>query len=169
MLQAHAIPRSASPCTAHRELSRHSGWGTVHATVATTIAAPRDRLVRLLLDYPRWHRIFPATIARTELVRREGRTTVVMVRHRREGRVMNELTDCGEGVVVLRESKRRYDAAFVNHFESVAGGTRYTVHAAVHIRQPLTVLAPLLRGVVARAVRRYTVEPLRAAALGGGR
>jgi len=82
---------------------------------------------------------------------------------------MNELTECGEGVVVLRESKRRYDATFVNRFETVAGGTRYTVDAAVHIKQPLTVLAPLLRGVVARAIRRYTVEPLRAAALGGGR
>lgn len=67
----------------------------------------------------------------------------------------------------LRFALHRASRAFVNHFEGVAGGTRYTVRAAVHIRQPLMVLAPLLRGVVARAVRRYTVLPLRAAALAG--
>ena len=91
---------------------------------------------------------------------------VVMVHHRREGRVVNVLTDCGDGVVVLREFKRRYVATFVNRFDPAPDGTRYTVDAAVRIKQPFTLIAPVLRGVVERAIRRYTIEPLRAAAEG---
>ena len=108
----------------------------MHVTVATTLEAMRGRLVGLLLDYAQWPRIFPATIARTELVRRDARSMVVMVHHRREGRVVNVLTDCGDGVVVLREFKPRYVATFVNRFDPVPGGTRYTVDAAVRTEQP---------------------------------
>jgi len=160
------IVRSASPCIGEREHSHQAAWGAVHVTVTATLEAMRDRLVGLLLDYTQWPRIFSASIARTELVRRDARSMVVMVHHRREGRVVNVLTDCGDGVVVLREFKRRYDATFVNRFDPAPDGTRYTVDAAVRIEQPFTLIAPLLRGVVERAIRRYTIEPLRAAAKG---
>jgi hypothetical protein len=160
------MANSASPCIGQPEPSLHAGWGIVHVTVKTTVQAMRGRLVGLLLDYAQWPRIFSATIARTELVRRDARSMVVMVHHRREGRVVNVLTDCGDGVVVLREFKPRYVATFVNHFDPVPDGTRYTVDAALRIKQPFTLIAPLLRGVVERAIRRYTIEPLRSAADG---
>ena len=139
-------------------------WGTVHTRVAITVRAPRDRLVALLLDHAQWPRIFSETIADTALVRRDAHSLVVMVHHRRDGRVLNVLTDCGNGVVALREFKQRFNATFVNRFARASVGTRYTIDAEVHVKQPFSVIAPLLRGVVERALRRYTMDPLRAAA-----
>jgi hypothetical protein len=155
---------SPAPCTQQRDPSRRVAWGTVHTSVTTTVHAPRDQVVALLLDYAEWPRIFSETIADTELVRRDAHSLVVTVHHRREGRVMNVLTDCGDGIVTLREFKRRFNATFVNRFARSPGGTRYTIDAEVRIKRPFSVIAPLLRGVVERALRRYTMDPLRAAA-----
>jgi hypothetical protein len=155
---------SSSPCTEQRDPSRRVPWGTMQTTVAATVSAPRDHVLALFLDYTQWPRIFHETISSTELVRRESHSLLVMVEHRREGRVLNVLTDCGDGVVALREFKRRFNATFVNRFARVQDGTRYTVDAEVRIKPPFTLIAPFLRGVVERAVRRYTIEPLREAA-----
>lgn len=153
-----------SPCTEHRDASRPLGWGTVRTSVTTTVRAPRDQVVALFLDYTRWPSLFPETIAGTELVRRDAYSRVVMVDHRREGHVMNVITACPDGVVVLREFKRRYIATFVNRFAVARAGTRYTIDAEVRLTRPYALVAPLLRGVVERALRRYTMEPLRVAA-----
>jgi hypothetical protein len=77
------------------------------------------------------------------------------------------LTDCSDGVVVLREFKRRFNATFVNRFVRLQAGTRYTIDAEVRLKPPFSIFAPLLRGVVDRALRRYTMEPLRVAAESG--
>ena len=156
-----------SPCTDRRDAPPRAAWGTVCTSVATTILAPRDHLVALFLDYAKWPRIFTETIASVELVRRDAHSIVVMVHHRREGRVLNVLTNCGDGIVALREFKRRYNATFVNRFARANVGTRYTIDAEVRIKRPFSVVAPLLRGVVERALRRYTMEPLRTAAESG--
>jgi hypothetical protein len=153
-----------SPCTESHERPRRGGWGTVRTRVATTVGAPPDRLATLLLDYAHWARLFPETIEGAELVRRDGRSLVVLVQHRREGRVLNVLTDCGDGIVALREYKHRYDATFVNRFARTEAGTCFTIDAEVRVKRPFSAVGPLLRGVVARALRRYTMEPLRAAA-----
>ena len=154
-----------SPCTRDRSLPRRRHRGVVRTRVETIIAAPRDRLVALLMDYVKWPRIFGTTIADAELVGRDRQSLVVAVGHRSEGRVVNVLTNCGDGVIVLREFKRRYDATFVNSFEHDPAGTRYRIDAEVRLEQPFALLAPLLGGVVRRALRRYTVQPLREAAL----
>lgn len=153
-----------SRCNESHEPARRGGWGTVRTRVTTTVGAPPDRLVALLLDYAHWARVFPETIAGAELVRRDGPSLVVLVQHRREGRVLNVLTNCGDGIVALREYKHRYNATFVNRFARTAGGTRFTIDAEVRIKRPFSAVAPLLRGVVERALRRHTMEPLRAAA-----
>ena len=153
-----------SPCTVHRDESRHFAWGTVHTSVTTTVRAPRDHLIALFLDHSQWPRLFPESIAGTELVRRDAHSLVVMVDHRREGSVLNVLTECSDGIVVLREFKRRYNATFVNRFDRARAGTRYTIDAVVRVKQPYAVVAPLLRGVVQRALRRYTMKPLGVAA-----
>jgi hypothetical protein len=132
--------------------------------VATHIRAPRDAVVALFLDYTRWPLVFPRTIERVALVRREAFMLEVMVSHRREGQVPNVLTIRGPGVIELREHKPRYDATFVNHFEHSGEGTRYRIDAEVWLRRPWSLLAPFLRPVVERALRRYTLEPMRAAA-----
>lgn len=153
-----------TPCSDRRDAFPRAGWGTVCTSVATTILAPRDQLVALFLDYAEWPRIFSETIAGAELVRRDAHSIVLMVHHRREGRVLNVLTNCGDGIVALREFKQRYNATFVNRFARAHDGTRYSIDAEVRIKRPFSVVAPLLRGVVERALRRYTIEPLRAAA-----
>ena len=135
----------------------------VRTTVATTIRAPRDRAATLFADPESWPRLFPATIASVEIVQRDGASALVIVQHRREGRVPNRLWICAPGVVVLWERKARYDATFVNHFDHVPDGTRLRVEAEVRFRWPYALLAPLLHGVVERALRRSTVEPLRIA------
>ena len=144
-------------------------WDVVRTSVQVTIHAPPERVMATFLDYARWPDIFPLTIAGTELVRRRSPSVLeVMVHHRKEGRVLNVLTIRGPEVVELREFKRRFDATFVNRFEPAAdgegGGTRYTIDAEVRMKPPYALLAPLLRGVVERALRRYTLEPMRAAA-----
>ena len=129
--------------------------------VATTIRAPRERLVALYLDFEHWSQLFPATIRGARLVRREGDETTVAVDHRTEGQVINVLRRHSAGEIELAELKPRYAATFVNRFDAVAGGTRYTVVADVRLRMPYALLAPFLRGVVRRAVRRYVLEPMR--------
>lgn len=138
--------------------------GVVRTTVATHIRAPRDAVVALFLDYARWPFVFPRTIERAALVRREAFMLEVMVSHRREGRVPNVLTIRGPGVIELREHKPRYDATFVNHFEHSGDGTRYRVDAEVRLKRPWSLLAPFLHPVVERSLRRYTLEPMRLAA-----
>lgn len=142
-------------------------WGTVRTSVATLVRAPRDRVAALFLDYDAWPRIFPVTIAGTRLLERTADSLQVMVDHRREGQVLNVLRTPAPGVVELTEHKPRFDATFVNRFEAVKGGTRCAIDAAVRLKWPYAPLAPFLRGVVERALRRYTLEPLRAAAEGG--
>ena len=138
--------------------------GVVRTSVATHIRAPRDAVVALFLDYARWPLVFPRTIEGVELVRRGAFALDVMVRHRRDGLVPNVLTIRGPGVVELFERKPRYDATFVNHFDLSGDGTRYRVDAEVRLGRPWSLLAPFLRGVVTRALRRYTLEPIRVAA-----
>jgi hypothetical protein len=138
--------------------------GVVRTSVATHIRAPRDAVVALFLDYARWPFVFPRTIERVALVRRDAFVLEVMVRHRREGLVPNVLTIRGPGVVELFERKPRYDASFVNHFEHSGQGTRYRIDAELRLRRPWSLLAPFLRGVVSRALQRYTLEPMRVAA-----
>jgi hypothetical protein len=143
-------------------------WGTVHATVAATIDAPRDRVLALFLDWTRWPQLFPATIAGVRLLSRDEFSVRVEVDHRRDGHVPNELWTCAPGVIELRERKPRYEATFLNRFEHAgtraSGRTCYTVEAEVRFRLPYALLAPLLRGVVERALRRFTLEPVRHAA-----
>jgi hypothetical protein len=136
----------------------------VTTSVSTTVRAPRARVAALLLDHAQWPRIFSETIAGTELVRCDAHSLVVLVHHRREGRVLNVLTDCGDGIVALREFKRLYNPTFVNRFDGGPMWTRYTIDAEVRIHPPFAIVAPLLRGVVERAVQRYTLNPLREAA-----
>ena len=136
----------------------------MRAEAATVVRAPPDRVRALYLDFAHWPALFPATIAGTRLLRREGDALAVEVQHRTEGRVLNRLRPCGPDAVELWESKRRYEATFLNRFDADAAGTRYTVVAAVRLRWPYALLGPLLRPVVRRALRRSVLAPVRAAA-----
>ena len=154
----------AMPCNGLGAATAPATRGVVRARVTTFIRAPRDRVAELFLDYAQWPRLFPATIAGVTLVRQDASSLSVLVEHRREGRVLNELYLCEHGVVELREYKRRFDATFVNRFDDAPTGTLYTIDAEVRVKRPYAPLAPLLGWIVRRALRRYTMEPLRLAA-----
>lgn len=160
------ITRSVDPrCeTDHPRSSTRRRWGTVRLAVAAVIDAAPERVKAIFLDFALWPQIFPLTITGTHLVRRTPSMLTVMVDHRHEGQVLNVLTLHEAGVVYLEERKRRYDATFVNRFVPAQAGTRYVVEAEVRFKNAYALLAPLLGGVVRRAICRYTLAPIRAAA-----
>ena len=143
-------------------------WSTVHADVSLAIDAPPEALVARYLDFAHWPTLFPATIRGTRLVRRTRDELTIEVDHRTAGRVINILRRRSASEIELEEVKPKYVALFLNRFEPVTGGTRYSVSADVRLRMPYALLAPFLRGYVRRSVRRYVLEPMRAAAQSSG-
>ena len=139
-------------------------WGTVHASESLLVRAPAERLAALYMDHAHWNRLFPATIRGTRLLRQAPDETVVEVDHRTEGPVTNVIRPLSPTAIELDEFKPKFDATFVNRFEPVAEGTRYVVDAEVRLRMPYAIVAPLVGGLVRRRVRRYVLEPMRAAA-----
>jgi hypothetical protein len=81
-----------------------------------------------------------------------------------EGTVVNEITvDCPR-TLDLWEVKRHYDARFLNRFDEVAGGTRFSVTADLRFKGYARLLAPLLRGYVRRQIGELQIAPVKAEA-----
>jgi len=135
----------------------------LHEEVEILIHAPPARVADLYRDFSGWPRLFPATIRGVRLVRRDQQRVTVEVDHR-EGKVVNVLSDLSPDRVALWESKRRYDATFINSFEPAPAGTRYHVTADVELKRPVRWLAPFLHHYIRRQIRRYVLEPMRQAA-----
>lgn len=137
----------------------------IHAAVSEHVNAPAARVRALYEDPGGWARLFPATIRGARVVRRERGTTFVEVDHV-EGTVLNVLRGVSPTRIDLEEFKRRYDATFTNEFVPEDGGMRYTLTAAVRLKWPYRLLSPFVKPLVLARMRRYVVEPLRAAAEG---
>ena len=135
----------------------------IDAVVSEHVSAPADRVRALYRDPDNWARLFPATIRGARVVRKEGDTTVVEVDHV-EGKVVNILRDISSTRIELVEFKRHYDATFVNEFIPEGEGMRYRLTASVRLKWPYRLAAPLIKPLVLRRMRRYVVEPLKAAA-----
>jgi hypothetical protein len=134
-----------------------------HAEASIIIRAPWMRVAQLYRDYRGWPRLFPATIRGVRLVRAEGDRTELEIDHR-DGKVPNVLTEMSPQRVDLWETKRRYEGSFVNHFQAVPEGTRYSVTADIKLKGPAKLLAPLLGGHIRRQMIRYVLAPMRVAA-----
>lgn len=134
----------------------------LHTEVSSIIHAPPARVAAIYLDFRNWHRLFP-TISGTRLVRDEDGTKTIAVDHW-EGKVINLLRVESAERVRLEEFKRRFDAVFWNCFEPAREGTRYRVLADVRLKSWAKLLQPFLRLYVRREIRRFVIEPLRAAA-----
>ncbi len=137
-----------------------------HAEASIIIRAPRDRVAELYRDYRGWPRLFSATIRSVRLVRSEGARTELEIDHR-EGKVPNVMTVVGPDRVDLWEAKRRYQGSFVNRFEAVPEGTRYTVVADIRLTGAGRLLGPVLGGYIRRQIVRYILAPMRVAAEAG--
>ena len=79
---------------------------------------------------------------------------------------MNVIRPISPTTIALDEYKPRFDATFVNRFDAVAEGTRYTVEAEVRFNMPDALIAPSLRGVDWSRVRRFVLDPMRSATHG---
>jgi len=133
----------------------------IHAEVSRVVHAPPERLMALYMDYTAWPQLFPATIRGVRWVRTDGPAITVEVDHASAGTVPNVITPTSEREIQLDERKPSYQARFINRFEPVPGGTRYTVVADIAPRGRLRALAWLARPFVRSRIRRFVVEPMR--------
>lgn len=129
---------------------------------STTVDAPKETVLDVYADYRSWPGLFP-TISGVRLLRREGAKLVLQVDHV-EGKVINELVVRPPDAIDLWEEKRRYDAWFLNRFETVPGGTRFTVRGEIYLKGWARLLRPFLSGFVRRQMRRLQLQPVRAEA-----
>jgi hypothetical protein len=81
-----------------------------------------------------------------------------------EGRAINELLVRSPDEIDLWEVKRRYDARFLNRFDTVPGGTRFTVSGDIYLKGLAKLLQPFLRGYVRRQMERLQLQPVKAEA-----
>jgi hypothetical protein len=130
--------------------------------VSATVAAPVDVVVSLYRDFANWPNIFP-TIRAVGLVSEQNGVTTLNVDHI-EGKVVNTLAMPSPTVIKLREWKRHYDATFVNCFERMLGGTRFTVVGNIAPKGLARLLTPVLGCYAKHLIRRYQIEPIKRAA-----
>src|SRR5215475_9911488 len=133
--------------------------GVLHVEASTTIQAPQPRVVEIYQDYRNWPNLFP-TIKAVRLVREDSHSKVLEVDHI-EGRVINILTIVSPEEVVLEEFKKKYDGKFVNRFEAVPDGTRFTVAADISLKGFYKLFAPLLDGYIRKQITVFVLEPVK--------
>jgi hypothetical protein len=134
----------------------------LHVEVSATVKAPRQTVLDVYADYSSWPRLFPK-ISGVRLLHREGAKLVLEVDHV-EGKVINELLVRSPDTLELWEQKGRYDACFTNHFETVPGGTRFTVDGDIYLKGWARLLQPVLQGSVRRQIDRLQLQPVKAEA-----
>ncbi|MEO7085000.1 MAG: SRPBCC family protein [Gemmatimonadaceae bacterium] len=137
-------------------------WGAVSTAAAVTIRAPRERLVKLYLDYQHWSQLFPS-IRGAKLVKEENDRIVLDVDHRTDGHVVNVMRQLSPYEIELDERKPQFSAEFINRFEPAGDHTRLVVTANVRLKGAYAILAPFLGLYVRRRIRRSVLEPMRAA------
>lgn len=135
----------------------------IRATVSEHINAPAGRVFALYANPGNWPQIFP-TIRAVRIVRESGDEKVVEVDHIYEGKILNVVRKVSASRIDLEESKRRYDATFMNVIHPEPGGTRYTVSAEVHLKGFYRLAALFVKPVVLAQLRRYVLVPMKTAA-----
>jgi len=129
---------------------------------STMVSAPKATVSDVYSEYPNWPRLFP-TIHGVRLLRREGATLVLEIDHI-EGTVVNEMLVRSPDEISLWEVHRRFDALFLNRFQTVPGGTRFTVTGEIHLKGFAKLLKPILRGYVRQRMERLQLQPVKAEA-----
>jgi Polyketide cyclase / dehydrase and lipid transport len=135
----------------------------MHVSESTLIRAPRERVFAIYANYVNWPRLFPITIKAVHLAHDEGDAKLLEIDHV-EGRVTNILRLRPPDTIEVDEDKRRYTGTFLNTFEAVPDGTRYTVAADIHLKGWYKLAAPFVGGYVRRQLMRLVLEPMRQSA-----
>lgn len=141
----------------------------IQAEAAVDIAAPPERVAALYRNVEKWAETFPATIAYAHVIETGSNWEKIEVSHKKEGRVPNTLIFLSDTAIGLEESKKRFDASFLNTFEPNAnGGTHYVVTAYISLKGIYKVLRPLLvpyvRQQALKQMKSYVLNPLKTAA-----
>ena len=129
---------------------------------STTVSAPPATVCDVYAEYRNWPRLFP-TINGVRLLRREGAALVLEVDHL-EGMVVHELLVRPPDEISLREVHRRFDALFLNRFQAIPGGTRFTVTGEIHLNGVARLLQPFLPGYVRKRMERLQLQSVKAEA-----
>jgi Polyketide cyclase / dehydrase and lipid transport len=132
------------------------------------LGVPPVQAYEIYADYTGWPRVFP-TISAVRLVRRTGNSVVLEVDHRTAGKVRNELHLEPKRQLELLETKRHYDARFINRFEPAPGGSRIVVTGDIRLKGLARLLAPFLGWYARRLIQRFTLQPIKIAVEGRGR
>ncbi|MHB1134568.1 MAG: SRPBCC family protein [Chloroflexota bacterium] len=140
----------------------------IQTQAAIDIAAPPEQVAAVYRNVERWGETFAATIDRAWVIETGANWQLVEVAHKKEGRVPNTLIFLSDTVIGLEESKKSFDASFLNEFEPAAnGGTRYVLTAYVSLKGIYKLLKPFLEGYVRRRslrqMRAYVLNPLKTA------
>ncbi len=136
---------------------------------AIDIAAAPQSVAALYRNVEKWGETFPATIAKAQVIQTGDNWVEVAVSHKNDGRVPNTLIFLSDTEVGLEESKKRFDAKFLNKFEpAVGGGTHYVITAYISPKGFYRILKPFLGAYVRRQalhqMNNYVLEPLKTAA-----
>jgi hypothetical protein len=141
----------------------------IQAEAAIDIAAPPKRVAAVYRNVEKWEEIFPATIAHAEVIETGDNWQQIEVAHKKEGRVPNLLIFRSDTEIALEESKKLFDASFLNKFEpGTLGGTRYVITAYINLKGIFNVLKPFLKRYVRqqalKQMKSYVLDPLKIAA-----
>ena len=141
----------------------------IEEEAAVNIAAPPERVAEVYRDVKNWGNTFPASIKSARVIKTGNNWKEIEVDHTQEGRVPNTLIDLSPTEIGLWESKKKFDAGFLNSFQRTAnGGTHYVIHAYISPKGIYKLLKPLLVGYVhhqaLKQVKSYVLEPLKLAA-----
>ena len=141
----------------------------IQAQAAIDIAAPPKHIAAVYSEVEKWGETFPATIERAEVSETGDNWKQIVVTHKNEGRVPNTLIFLSETEMGLEESKKRFNASFLNQFEPAAnGGTHYVITAYISLKGIYKALKPFIKGYVRgqalKQMKSYVLDPLKTAA-----
>jgi hypothetical protein len=117
--------------------------------------------VAVYLNYRNWHKLFPLTIRSAKYIREENGVLTVKVDHKKEGFVINILKVINNEEIKLEEFKPKYNATFINRFQKIAGGTRYTVIANVSLKSFYKLIGPFIKSIVEKRIRKFVLDPMK--------
>jgi hypothetical protein len=140
----------------------------IQAQSAIDIAAPPEQVAAMYRNVEKWGNTFPDTIERARIVQTGDNWKRIVVSHKLEGRVSNTLIDLSSTEIGLEESKKKFDASFLNQFNAAPGGTtHYVITSYVSLKGIYRLLKPCLKGYARRQslrqMRRFVLEPLKRA------
>ena len=129
------------------------------------IAAPPKYVAAIYRDVETWTETFSVTVEQARITGIGDNWKQVEVIHRMEGPVPNTFIFLSETKIALEESKRQFDAVFLNQFFPLdQRGAHYMITAYIMLKGVYRLLKPVLQGYVRRRaseqMSHYVLEPL---------